>query len=360
MMRRHAQRWLVAGLMVAALTATSTGTLVGCRNPGTNPTTEQSGEPTSTSTPSADSTAGTAPAVPTTTAGSKLTTSPAKPYAKNLPKTQAQRGANVAAYRGLGAWVDIYDPRAWNNPEAAVADMARHGVKTLYLETGNFKAKTGIFNPPATNRFIDAAHRQRMYVVAWYLPALKNLTQDYGRIVQAIRYRTPSGGKFDSVAVDIEATVVKSISARNAGLATLSRRLRSAAGQDYPLGGIIPSPVGLAKAGRFWNAFPYATVARYYDVIVPMAYYTYHGNGGGKARTDALGNMTILRTQPGCSSIPVHLVGGLTGDSSDAEVLQFTRAARQSGCIGVSLYDWVGTTAGHWRSLSTGWPTKNP
>jgi len=44
------------------------------------------------------------------------------------------------AYRGLGSWVDIYDSKAWKDPSAAIADMASHGVRTLYLETSNSRS----------------------------------------------------------------------------------------------------------------------------------------------------------------------------------------------------------------------------
>ena len=39
---------------------------------------------------------------------------------------------------GMGVWVDLYDDAAWKHPATAVADMAAHGVRTLYLETSNF------------------------------------------------------------------------------------------------------------------------------------------------------------------------------------------------------------------------------
>src|SRR5437867_1502324 len=61
-------------------------------------------------------------------------------------------------FRGLGTWVSIYAPAEWANPEAAVAAMARHGVRTLYLETGNYSHRASVFRPADAGRFIDAAH----------------------------------------------------------------------------------------------------------------------------------------------------------------------------------------------------------
>ena len=45
----------------------------------------------------------------------------------------------VRSYRGLGTWVDLYDAKAWDHPASAVSDMRAHGVRTLYLETSNYR-----------------------------------------------------------------------------------------------------------------------------------------------------------------------------------------------------------------------------
>lgn len=261
------------------------------------------------------------------------------------------------AYRGIGSWIDLWDARAWRDPASAVKDMADHGVRTIYIQTGNARSAGGISNPSAMRAFITEAHARHMYVVAWYLPTLKPGSVDYDRVVQAVEFTTEDGQMFDSFALDIESTAVKPLSARNRSLAALSERIREQVGPSYPLGGIIPSPVGLKKQTGFWNVFPYANVAGNYDVLLPMAYYSYHGHTAAQARKDALENMRILRAQPGCSEIPVHLIGGIAGESSAAEMREFARASRETGCIGVSVYDWAGMSDSRWRALGTGWST---
>ena len=119
----------------------------------------------------------------------------------------------------------------------------------------------------------------------------------------------------------------------------------------YPLGAIIPSPVGLAKKGSYWRTFPYAMLAKAYDVFVPMSYYTYHGRGASAAYADTMSNVRIIHAQPGCSKVPIHLIGGIAQSSSSAEVGSFVRAAVASRCLGASLYGWVGTTSADWQSL---------
>ena len=260
-------------------------------------------------------------------------------------------GPSLEAYRGLGSWVDIYDDRAWNDPAAAVRDMSRHGVRTLFIETGNSHAATAIHEPAAMQTFIREAHALDMRVVAWYLPDLTSEALDSTRVAQAIGFRTSDGQGFDSFALDIESSAVRSTTARNSRLATLSGKIRDLVGPSYPLGAIIPSPVGISTKRGYWDTFPYAMLARTYDVFLPMSYYTYHGSGEASAYSDTVSNVRILRAQRGCSKTPIHLIGGIAEDSSPAEVRAFVRAERETQCLGASLYGWAGTTGGHWQLL---------
>jgi hypothetical protein len=123
--------------------------------------------------------------------------------------------------------------------------MARHGVRTLYIETANHRINTALYRKTALNVFIEEAHARGMYVVAWSLPNFRDLDRDLRRSMAAIDYRTPGEQRFDSFALDIEDRSVKSASLRNKRVATLSRKIRAAVGTAYPLGGIIPSPVAL-------------------------------------------------------------------------------------------------------------------
>ena len=262
------------------------------------------------------------------------------------------------AYHGLATWVDLWDAKAWRDPTAAVKDMADHGARTIFIQTGNSRSPGGISNAAALREFITAAHARDMLVVAWYLPSLKSGSADYNRVVQALEFKTSDGQKFDSFALDIESTAVKSIELRNRGLVELTRRIRDKVGPDYPLGAITPSPVGLKKETGFWDVFPWAEVAKSYDVILPMAYYTFDADTSAQARTYALDSMRILRAQPGCETVPVHLIGGIAGKSTGAEMKAFARAAGESGCIGVSMYDWAGMNDKRWRGLRAGWPAR--
>ena len=272
------------------------------------------------------------------------------------PQASAAAGsASITAYRGLGSWVDMYDPSAWNDPAAAVKDMASHGVRTLYIETANYHnpASASMFRPAAMAVFIKECHARQMKIVAWYLPGFKDLAKDLKRSKAAIDFRTSDGQKFDSFALDIEDSTVKPASTRSARLKTLSEQIRALVGNDYPLGGIIPSPAGMKINSSYWPDFPYEYVAGAYDVIVPMGYYTYHGDGYAHAYNETLENVGIVREQTGRPTIPIHVIAGDASKSSCSETLGYVRALRETGCLGGSMYDWATTDDADWRPLAS-------
>jgi hypothetical protein len=272
-------------------------------------------------------------------------------HASPSPSASAATAPRLDAYRGLATWVDVYDARAWADPSAAVKDMKRHGVRTLFLQTAKSASGGTQFHPRAQAAFIRAAHAQHMRIVAWYLPRLADVPQDYDRIARAVKFRTPDGQHYDSFALDIESTAVSDETTRNLNLDALSRKIRSLVGPSYALGAIIPSPFALARKTGFWNEFPYESVARTFDVLLPMGYYTFHGRGAAEARAQTLADVRILRAQPGCALKPIHLIGGLAERSTTAEALAFARAVRATECIGGSLYGWAGTSPAEWRAL---------
>src|SRR6266511_716212 len=158
------------------------------------------------------------------------------------PAAPASR-ASLDAYRGLGEWVDIYDTDALDDPAGAVAVMASHGVRALFLETGNYR-HSGMVYPGKTAEFIRAAHAHGMKVVAWYLPLFRSVDTDFARVERSLEFRTSDGQAFDSFGLDIEAAIVPPAT-RVRHLLELSARIREAVGPTYPLGAIIPSPRGL-------------------------------------------------------------------------------------------------------------------
>jgi hypothetical protein len=254
-------------------------------------------------------------------------------------------------YRGLGTWVDIYDASSWAHPETVVAKMQARGVRTLFLETGNYRQSVDIVRPSGQARFIDAAHARGLKVVAWYLPSFAAPKKDLRRSLAAIRFRTPSGGRFDSFALDIEASVVKNIGVRNSRLLNLSSQIRQTVGSSYALGAIIPSPRGMQLLPTYWPNFPYADLGLTYDVFLPMGYFSYRPTDLGGAYGYTVRNVALIRRGTGNPEIAIHAIGGVGDAVNSAQVSAFVRATRDCGVTGASLYDFTTTAAGGWKYL---------
>jgi hypothetical protein len=270
--------------------------------------------------------------------------------APSLPAHPGPGTASLEAYRGLGGWVDLFEERAWRRPAAAVADMANHGVRTLYLETSNYSQRRAVVDPIGVARFIEAAHARGMDVVAWYLPGFDRLDRDLRRSLRAIEFRTPAGETFDSFALDIEASIVDPASRRSKRVLALSREIRARVGPAYPLAAIIPSPYRMER-GKKWVGFPYAPLAEIYDVFLPMSYFTFHVEGEQRVHNEVAASIPIIRERAGDPTVPIHVIGGIADRASGPEVRGFVGASREHGVIGASLYNWSLTREHDWTEL---------
>ncbi|MGH2764298.1 MAG: hypothetical protein ACRDKA_00030 [Actinomycetota bacterium] len=274
------------------------------------------------------------------------TLAPAPPARPEAP------ASSLEAYRGLATWVDIFETRAWRRPARTAADMAARGVRTLFLETSNYTQRRAVVNRAGVARFIEAAHERDMAVVAWYLPGFVDLRRDLRRSMAAVRFRTPGGERFDSFALDIEASVVDPPSRRSKRLMALSRRIRARAGPGYALGAVIPSLVGIELAGDYWPKFPYRKLDAIYDVFVPMGYFTYHVSGARKVHDETAQNIRMIRQATGNPTVPIHVIGGIADEANAAEMRAFVQATREHGVLGASLYNWSLTRGHDWAELA--------
>ena len=269
-----------------------------------------------------------------------------------LSASSATAAPDPSAYAGLGTWIDVYDPVAWSAPDATAAAVRARGVRTLYLQTSNSNRSADIVRPAQLARLVDAAHARGLSVVAWYLPTLLHPALDLRRTLAAVRFQTPTGGRFDSFALDIESSSVRSPVLRNARLLDLSRRLRAAVGPTYPLGAIIPSPRGMQLLPHYWPGFPYSDLWRVYDVFLPMAYFSYRAHGDAAVADYVRRSIGIIRARTGDPNVPIHVIGGISRRTGAAEARGFMRAVRGCRTYGFSLYDFFGTTRTAWRTLT--------
>ena len=253
----------------------------------------------------------------------------------------AQAKPSLAPYKGAGAWLDIYDGPTLKKPQAVVDKLATNGVKTLYLETANFKqaANVDIVFPVQTGQLIELAHARGIKVVAWYLPSFANLDRDLRRTLAAINFTTPTGQHFDSFGLDIEAGIVTPIAKRNTAMLELSRRIRAAVGPEYALAAIVPDQRSSSTPPALWPFFPYAQVAPLYDVFLPMSYSSVRAEGAIGVYRYTRANIDFIRARSGKRKARIHVIGGLANTLDAGEAKAVVQAARDGKALGASFYD---------------------
>jgi hypothetical protein len=262
------------------------------------------------------------------------------------------RLVSVAAFRDLGAWVDLYDYGV--DPKSAIAAMHSHGVKTLYLQTSRYSSSADIVYPSDVDIWLLEAHRVGMKVVGWYLPAYSEyMDTDVRRTVAIAKYRSPAGQRFDALGIDIEYKgKTSSLSEFNSGIVTHLDRVRSGAGSSFTVAAIVPSPIGMSLSPSSWTGFPWSQIGRRAHVVMPMAYWSYRTDCGSNPahcpRQYTIDNVNRARS---LTNLPVHVIGGIGNDVSSSEVSQFVDGARAAHAYGGSLYDYRTTASSYWPYL---------
>jgi hypothetical protein len=167
-----------------------------------------------------------------------------------------------------------------------------------------------------------------------------------------LSFRTPAGGAFDGVALNIESTRVKNVAVRSQRAVTLARQLREAAGET-PVAIVPFNPRGLERRPSTWPRFPWKELAAQADAFAPMVY-----TGGAYAGFDATyGYVTralrLLRAHTGDPELAIHVAGGVADRMGPDELAGFVAAVEDDGAtIGVSLYDWMTTPARAWPVIT--------
>jgi hypothetical protein len=274
--------------------------------------------------------------------------------------TKRAAGPSLTAFRGLGAWVDLYDYE-FVEAEPAVADMAAHGVKTLYLQTGRWNKPapdnaSNFQNYGAVERWLTSAHAHGLKVIGWYLPAYDDMTRDVRRTRAIAQFRSHSGQKFDGLGIDVEYKgQMPSLAAWNRAVATHAKKVRTALGSRYAIAAIVPAPLAMEVRPESWVGFPWRSLADVSNVFMPMAYWSFRHDCAEKPEHCAYGytkgNVERVRALTGKPRVPVHVIGGVGDEISTDDVSEFVRAANAVDVYGGSLYDYQTTKAEYWPLL---------
>ena len=300
--------------------------------PSPKPTTAPTKKPSVSTGASAGAEAGAAP-------------SGARSLAAPLPAS-----SGVDAFRSLGAWIDVFDHN--DDPNSIlplVRGVAKQGVRTLYLESARYTSATDIQFPRAVGAALDEAKKLGMRVVAWYPPGFADLEKDVNRSIAAIRFRSPGGNRFDAFGADIEYTAaLPDHNERTKRTIEYSRRIRTAASPGYALAAIVIPPTSLQVNPGRWPDFPWQAIAPFYDVFMPMNYWTARQKTPQTASDLTRANVNETKRLTGR---PVHIIGGLGEYADEAQVAAYVKAARETGSLGGGLYDYTTTRAEVWDEL---------
>jgi hypothetical protein len=269
------------------------------------------------------------------------------------------RRSGLDVYRGLGAWVDVFDYTAQGgDPPVGVADvdaMAAQGVRTLYLQaafdTPAFPG--GVVPPGVVGPLLRRAHERGINVVGWYAPRFLDPQADLERFVAIAKF-AQDGQRFDGVAVDIEDRGLDDVAERNRRLIELSRQAREAVGDGVTIGAVVLPTVLLEKVNPdFWPGFPWADIAPFYNVWLPMTYWTDRLTASGYRDPNRLISETITRTREltGLEDAPMHPIGGIGDKLTEAELDTFASTLTAVGAIGGSVYDYRTMPTGGWGVL---------
>ncbi|MGH3134644.1 MAG: hypothetical protein ACRDNY_13065 [Gaiellaceae bacterium] len=264
----------------------------------------------------------------------------------------AAKEADPSVFGGLGTWVDIYDGRVYAAPEVTASRIAARGVKTVWVETANYRAAVDVVKAAQLGRFVEALHALGIRVVAWYLPGHVKPALDLRRARAMLSFRTASGQAFDAIALNIEATKLRNVGLRSRRAVALAQRVRQDAGET-PLAIVPFNPRGLERRPSTWPRFPWVELAEVADAFAPMVY-----TGGAFRGFDATyGYVTralrLLRTQTGNPDVAIHVAGGVADRLGPEELAGFAAAVADDGStIGFSLYDWETTRPYAWRALA--------
>jgi hypothetical protein len=297
---------------------------------------------------------------PTTTTIAATTTAP-RPRPTAAPKSKARAAVralpilagSVDAFRGLGAWVDVFD---WSNEfsnnkpsvgVAAVDRMADLGTQTLYIQAAKQESANEIVDPDLLHPLINRAHERGMAVVAWYLPTLDDPARDLARLLAISRL------KVDGIGVDIESRKVDDAAERTKRLVNLSATLR----EQLPgraIAAVVMPPVATDVINpAFWPGFPWHELRPLYDLWMPMDYWTFRKADSGyrDAYRYTAENIDRLRADLGAPNAVVHPIGGLGEGTTTADGDAYYKAASERGVIGGGLYDYRTTADDLWSGL---------
>ncbi len=228
-------------------------------------------------------------------------------------------------------------------PQTIIAQAVRERVHTLYVEVAI--PGTGFWGEPGLDRLLGPAHSAGLAVVAWVPANLGDPALDTGAAEAALAYRTPLGQRVDGLSADFEGNLSASV------VRPYLRAVRAAAGPARVVCAVAEPPTDLHV--------PYALMAEYSDVLMPMAYW--QGTESPVTFADAFRavstSVDLVRSEAPASAVVPVLQGydpftaGGTGVYNPGPLAESAAVsgARAAGARGAAFFQWGTLTAAEWR-----------
>ena len=272
-------------------------------------------------------------------------------YADNVVLARAPASgpaATLAPLRGAGMWL-TYPLLRQTTATTLVAAARAAGLTHLYVEVGI--SGDGFYGAPGLATLLPAAHRAGLSVIAWVYPSLRDLPADLALSIAAAHYVAPSGDRPDGLIADVEENTSEG------AVHVYGQLLRAALGSSALMAITTYPPQSLPGL-----SYPFASAALSWDAIVPMDYWHTSPRRYSPAEVYAYVRESVAeiraRTRP---AMPVAVIGqmfDLFAEESPrntpgaAEILACAAAARDSGALGLSFFEWRHATVEEWRLLA--------
>lgn len=245
----------------------------------------------------------------------------------------------VAATSGKGQY--LYRMENIGTPAQVVEKARAAGLKHLVIRASN--PVDGFYVKATLEQLLPLAHAAGIAVVAYDGPSLEDIPSDVARAKSVIDFQTTSGHRIDALGSDIERTRAPNLDRPRA--AEYAELLRAAVGPNYPLVAIVMNP----NYHESW--YPFAELARGFNVMSPMDYWT--GVTGDGA--EFVSKSVKLLEKYG---LPVSVIGQAypmegSGSYPSSQAAQGAMAAaKDSGAVGISWWSWETTTDWHWDIIT--------
>jgi hypothetical protein len=261
--------------------------------------------------------------------------------------------ASLKAIHGVGMWLT---PPVLGvaSPEAIVSAAVKNHITHLYVEVAGTRAwsgSNGFYGKATLAKLLPVAHRAHIAVIAWVYPYLNDLPSDVEFSVAAARYVAPSGDRPDGLAADVEQNMQEPY------VRAYGQIVRARLGPK-----VLMMVATYPPQSYLGKVYPFRTVARTWDVIIPMDYWNLSRVPQSEAEAYAYvaNSITGIRKATGITNEPIEVLGQMFDAYGDgqhsptaAEVRGAVRAARDRHARSISFFEWNHATPEEWDALLT-------